>query len=71
MNKQLEQAKQQAVDAKKAIATGAGAAEDEDGGRSALRKSKAEFAPRAAEGAAGGAASKLLRKKTKTGAAAV
>ena len=69
MNKQLEQAKQQAVDAKKAIATGAGAAEDEDGGRSALRKSKAEFAPRAADSVGGAAAQALLKKGSKKAAA--
>jgi hypothetical protein len=66
---QLEAAKQRENELKRAAAAAVPADDAEDGGRAALvRKQKAEFAPRAAEGAGGSSAIKLLKKK-KSGAA--
>ena len=61
MRQQLEQAKHQAIEAKKAVASGGAGGDEEGDARSALRKSKAEFAPRVAD-SVGGAAAKALRK---------
>ena len=66
---QVEQAKQQALDAKKAVATGAGAADDEDGGRPSARKAKAEFAPRGAAEPSSAAKLMLSKKSSKKAAA--